>query len=76
MTTATTASQTTASPSTAPIEDCVLLKKANKKIADLKQDIRRLSDELKKKDSLKSSQVKFICIAHFMYKTIQSALQK
>ena len=24
----------------------------------------------------KSSQVKFICIAHFMYKTIQSALQK
>ena len=25
---------------------------------------------------VKSSQVKFICIAHFMYKTIQSALQK
>jgi len=29
-----------------------------------------------KKHLVKSSQVKFICIAHFMYKTIQSALQK
>ena len=25
---------------------------------------------------VKSSQVKFVCIAHFMYKTIQSALHK
>eukprot|EP00064_Thunnus_orientalis_P001318 superscaffoldBa00000090_g1321 len=33
-------------------EDIVLLMKANKKIADLKGDIQRLSDELQKKDSL------------------------
>lgn len=32
-----------------------LLKKANKQIADLKEDIRRLSDELQKKNSLSSS---------------------
>ncbi|KAE8289518.1 hypothetical protein D5F01_LYC11220 [Larimichthys crocea] len=38
-----------------PCEDKVLLMKANKKIADLKDDIRRLSDELLKKDSLLSS---------------------
>lgn len=36
-------------------EDKILLKKANKKIADLKDDIRRLSHELRKKDSLLSS---------------------
>jgi len=28
------------------------------------------------RESYFPSQVKFICIAHFMYKTIQSALQK
>ncbi|KAE8280181.1 hypothetical protein D5F01_LYC22323 [Larimichthys crocea] len=38
-----------------PCEDEVLLMKANKKIAYLKDDIRRLSDELLKKDSLLSS---------------------
>ncbi|CAL8276686.1 unnamed protein product [Merluccius merluccius] len=36
-------------------EDKILLEKAIKKIADLKDDIRRLSHELKKKDSLLSS---------------------
>lgn len=30
-------------------EDYMLLQKANKKISDLKEDIRRLSDELKKR---------------------------
>ena len=40
---------------TAPVEDCVLLKKANKKITDLKEDIRRLSGKFKKKDSLLTS---------------------
>ena len=40
---------------TTPCEDYTVLKKANKKIADLNEDIRRLSDELKKKDSLLSS---------------------
>ena len=33
-------------------EDHILLQKANKKITDLKEDIRRLSAELKKRDSL------------------------
>ncbi|KAF3845871.1 hypothetical protein F7725_002949 [Dissostichus mawsoni] len=36
-------------------EDDVLLQRANKQITDLKEDIRRLSDELKEKDSLVSS---------------------
>ena len=40
---------------TTPCEGYTVLQKANKKIADLKEDIRRLSDELKKKDSLLSS---------------------
>ena len=40
---------------TTTCKDCTVLNKANKKIADLKEDIRRLSDELKKKDSLLSS---------------------
>ncbi|XP_030290867.1 uncharacterized protein LOC115592365 [Sparus aurata] len=40
---------------TTPCEGYTVLQKANKKIADLKEDIRRLSNELKKKDSLLSS---------------------
>ena len=40
---------------TTPCEGYTVLQKANKKIADLKEDIRRLSDELKMKDSLLSS---------------------
>lgn len=36
-------------------EETILLKKAIKKITDLKDDIRRLFDELRKKDSLLSS---------------------
>lgn len=35
--------------------NCMLVQKANKKITDLKEDIRRLSEELQKKDSLLSS---------------------
>ncbi|CAK6968209.1 PREDICTED: allantoinase-like [Scomber scombrus] len=38
-----------------PSEEFILLRKANKKIAELKEDIHRLSNELKKKDSLLSS---------------------
>ena len=44
-----------------PCEDSILLTRANKKIADLKEDIRRLSDELLRKDSLLSS---FMDVAH------------
>ncbi|KAI4811408.1 hypothetical protein KUCAC02_014318 [Chaenocephalus aceratus] len=36
-------------------EDDVLLQRANKQITDLKEDIRRLSDKLKEKESLVSS---------------------
>lgn len=37
-----------------PCEDCQLLQEANRSITDL-EDIRRLSEELKKKDSLLTS---------------------
>uniref|UniRef100_A0A7N6AHW4 SGNH hydrolase-type esterase domain-containing protein n=1 Tax=Anabas testudineus TaxID=64144 RepID=A0A7N6AHW4_ANATE len=43
--------------STSPREDNVLLLRAYKKIADLKEDIRRLSDELRQKESLLTSVV-------------------
>ncbi|KAL7407287.1 hypothetical protein ABVT39_006245 [Epinephelus coioides] len=38
-----------------PSEEDLLLRKANKTITDLKEDIRRLSDELKNKESLLAS---------------------
>ena len=54
---------------TTPCEDCTVLNKANKKIADLKEDIRRLSDEQKKKDSLLS---RFMEVASEQCKQITS----
>ncbi len=44
-----------------PCEDHVLLQKANIKIADLKEDILQLSDELQKQDSLLSSFMDMAC---------------
>ncbi len=41
--------------SAVPCEDNILLKKAHKKIANLKEDVPRLSDEWQRKDSLLSS---------------------
>lgn len=52
-----------------PCEDSILLTRANKKIADLKEDIRRLSDELLRKDSLLSS---FMDVAHGQSKQLAS----
>jgi len=40
---------------TMPYEDSMLLQKANRKIATLKEDIRRLSADLQRKNSLLSS---------------------
>ncbi|KAF3838757.1 hypothetical protein F7725_010525 [Dissostichus mawsoni] len=47
-------------------EDDVLLQRANKQITDLKEDIRRLSDELKEKDSLVSSLMEVASVQSFL----------
>ena len=65
-------------------KDSILLKEANKRIADLKKDIRRLSDELQEKESLLSDfmtrlpQVSSFVVAEHSKKfaSISAALQE
>ncbi|KAL7403184.1 hypothetical protein ABVT39_025977 [Epinephelus coioides] len=56
-------------------EDKILLKKANKKISDLKDDIRRLSHELRKKDSLLSSYMDVAASQSIKLASLSVALQ-
>ena len=49
--------------------DCALLQQANKKVSDLKDDIRWFSDELQKKESLQSN---FVDVASVQSKEITS----
>ncbi|KAF1388571.1 hypothetical protein PFLUV_G00091680 [Perca fluviatilis] len=82
MNTATTAADTANTPSTTACDSRVgfnegsaLLIKANKQIANLKEDILRLSEELRRKDSLLSSYVDLACGQSRKLASLDSTLQ-
>ena len=82
MNTATTAADTANTPFTTACDSRVgfnegsaLLIKANKQIANLKEDILRLSEELRRKDSLLSSYVDLACGQSRKLASLDSTLQ-
>lgn len=56
-------------------ENDLLMQKANKKMADLKEDIRRLSDKVKEKDSLLTSGFDVAFEQNKLIASVSAALQ-